>query len=86
MSSMKKQTPLFLVVLTFEDNEDERPKEGWKIYDMTPSGKKPATTRRGRVVKFKRLKEMFSWLQENRNGYFVQFDGLGYKGELQPIP
>ena len=72
------------LTVKLEISEKERPREGWKVYEQTPQGEKPITSRRGRVVKFRKIKDAFRWAGENRQGYLICFDGHGYGGLLRP--
>jgi len=79
------QANMWELFVLLETNESERPQEGWKVYENTPQGRKVVTTRRGKAVKFKKLKDMFEWVGENRRGYLLSIDGYGYGGLLKPI-
>lgn len=78
------QANLWELFVLLEVNKDERPREGWKVYENTPQGRKVVTTRRGKAVKFKKVRDMFEWVEENRRGYLINIAGYGYGGSLRP--
>jgi hypothetical protein len=78
------QANLWEVILQHEENADERPRKGWKIYERKPEGNEPITTRRGKPRKFKELEDVLTWVTENRRGYKVQIKCFGYRGSITP--
>ena len=82
MSQLIPQEGLWELFIRLEVNENERPKEGWKVLERTPQGLKEIMTRRNRVVKFKEIKSLFIWIKENRTGYAINLDCFEYGGKL----
>ena len=82
MNQEKGQVNLWEISIRLEFNEDERPKEGWKVLERTPQGLKEITTRRNKAVKFKHIKDLFIWIKENRTGYAINVDCYDYGGTL----
>lgn len=78
------QTNIWELFVLLEVREEERPREGWKVYENTPQGRRAVTTRRGKPVKFKEIKDMLQWVGDNRRGYLISIDGYGYGGMLRP--
>ena len=76
------QANLWEVVLQHEENEEERPIKGWKIYESMPSGLQAITSRRGKQRKYKNLSDAFSWLSDNKSGYCIVIKCFGYTGTL----
>jgi hypothetical protein len=78
------QANFWELFVLLEINEDERPREGWKVYENTPLGRKVVTTRRGKALKFSKIRDFFEWAGEHRRGYQISMDGYGYGGLLKP--
>jgi len=82
MSQATSQANFWELFIRLEENENERPKEGWKVLERTPQGLKEITTRRHKAVKFKQIKDLFAWIKENRAGYAINVDCFNYGGRL----
>lgn len=78
------QAHLWELFVLLEIDNDERPREGWKVYENTPQGRQVITTRRGKALKFRKIEDLFEWAKERRRGYLISMDGYGYGGLLKP--
>ena len=82
MSQTTAQENLWELFIRLECNEDERPKEGWKVLERTPQGLKEITSRRNKAVKFRCMKDVISWIEKNRTGYTINIACYDYGGTL----
>lgn len=73
---------LFSLVCTYSNELNERPKQGYKLYQYTPEGLKIVVSRRNKPLKWQSLEKVLQFTYANFKGYSVQLKVFGYEGEL----